>query len=74
MIEEEELIELSRKMGLFDIAIGGGHMISGTSASFKNYTQEIHRKTVEEIITLLKDVPNPNANLTAINRIISRYS
>lgn len=71
---KEQLIELSIKMGINVIAIGEVHMFSGNSTSFLNFAQEIRKKTVEEIITSLKDVPNPNANLAAINRIISGYN
>jgi len=31
----------------------------------------IRKETIEEVLTLLKDVPNPEANRTAINRIMS---
>jgi len=31
----------------------------------------IRKETIEEVLTSLKDVPNPEANRTAINRIMS---
>jgi hypothetical protein len=31
----------------------------------------IRKETIEEVLTSLKDVPNPEANKTAINRIMS---
>ena len=35
------------------------------------FVQAIRKETIEEVLTLLKDVPNPEANRTAINRIMS---
>jgi predicted mannosyl-3-phosphoglycerate phosphatase (HAD superfamily) len=36
-----------------------------------NFALAIRKETIEEIFTSLKDVPNPEANRTAINRIMS---
>jgi hypothetical protein len=35
------------------------------------FAQEIRKQTIDEILTSLKEVPNPDANRTAINRIMS---
>jgi len=35
------------------------------------FSRAIRKETIEEVLTLLKDVPNPEANRTAINRIMS---
>jgi hypothetical protein len=35
------------------------------------FVQAIRKETIEEVLTSLKDVPNPEANRTAINRIMS---
>jgi hypothetical protein len=35
------------------------------------FARAIRKETIEEVLTLLKDVPNPEANRTAINRIMS---
>jgi len=35
------------------------------------FAQAIRKETIEEVLTSLKDVPNPEANRTAINRIMS---
>jgi hypothetical protein len=35
------------------------------------FAQEIRKQTIDEILTSLKEVPNPEANRTAINRIMS---
>ena len=36
---------------------------------FLKFAQAIRKETIEEVLTSLKDVPNPEANRTAINRI-----
>ena len=33
------------------------------------FSQEIRKQTIDEILTTLEEVPNPEANRTAINRI-----
>ena len=33
------------------------------------FAQEIRKQTIDEILTTLEEVPNPEANRTAINRI-----
>ena len=35
------------------------------------FAQQIRKQTIDEILTSLKEVPNPDANRTAINRIMS---
>jgi hypothetical protein len=35
------------------------------------FARAIRKETIEEVLILLKDVPNPEANRTAINRIMS---
>ena len=35
------------------------------------FARAIRKETIEEVLTSLKDVPNPEANRTAINRIMS---
>ena len=35
------------------------------------FARAVRKETIEEVLTLLKDVPNPEANRTAINRIMS---
>jgi primosomal protein N'' len=37
------------------------------------FAQEIRKQTIDEVLTLIKDVPNPEANWTAINRILNKY-
>ena len=42
---------------------------SGTAQEIIYFAQQIRRDTLYEIIHLLSNVPNPQANQTAINRI-----
>jgi hypothetical protein len=42
---------------------------SGTSQDIIYFAHQIRRDTLYEIIHLLSNVPNPEANRTAINRI-----
>jgi hypothetical protein len=44
---------------------------SGTPEDLLRFSRAIRKETIEEVLTLLKDVPNPEANRTAINRIMS---
>jgi hypothetical protein len=37
------------------------------------FAQEIRQQTIDEILTLIKDVPNPEVNRTAIKRILNKY-
>lgn len=43
----------------------------GDTDAFVKFAQEIRKQTIDEILTSLKEVPNPDANRTAINRIMS---
>ena len=42
---------------------------SGTAQDIIHFAQQVRRDTLYEIIHLLSNVPNPEANRTAINRI-----
>jgi hypothetical protein len=44
---------------------------AGKPDAYVKFAQEIRKQTIDEILTLLKEVPNPEANRTAINRIMS---
>ena len=44
---------------------------SGTAQEIIYFAQQIRRDTLYEIIHLLSNVPNPEENRTAINRIMS---
>jgi len=43
----------------------------GDPDAFVKFALAIRKETIEEVLTSLKDVPNPEANKTAINRIMS---
>ena len=44
---------------------------TGTPENLLKFALAIRKETIEEVLTSLKDVPNPEANRTAINRIMS---
>jgi hypothetical protein len=44
---------------------------AGKPDAYVKFAQEIRKQTIDEILTLLKEVPNSEANRTAINRIMS---
>lgn len=44
---------------------------AGKPDAYVKFAQEIRKQTIDEILTSLKEVPNPEANRTAINRIMS---
>jgi hypothetical protein len=41
----------------------------GKESDFLKFAQQIHKQTLEDMISVLQDVPNPQVNRTAINRI-----
>ena len=43
------------------------------SEQLLKFAQEIRQQTIDEILTLIKDVPNPEVNRPAINRIMNKY-
>jgi hypothetical protein len=43
----------------------------GEDEDILKFARAIRKETIEEVLTSLKDVPNPEANRTAINRIMS---
>ena len=72
----EQILELAKTCG-FDTFVG--EKDDGTNCDYWECWEEqllkfalaIRKETIEEVLTLLKDVPNPEANRTAINRIMS---
>ena len=61
---EEDFVEYDR-LGVEVISL------SASKEDFLKFAQSIRKRTIEEVLTSLKDVPNPEANRTAINRIMS---
>jgi len=43
--------------------------ITATKEQLLKFAREIRKQTIDEILTTLEEVPNPEANRTAINRI-----
>ena len=46
---------------------------AGKPDVFVKFAQEIRKQTIDEVLTLIKDVPNPEAHWTAIKRILDKY-
>lgn len=69
---DEQILELASQYLHYDV---DGDMTTdewrGAHYELLKFAQAIRKETIEEVLTLLKDVPNPEANKTAINRIMS---
>ena len=70
---EEQILELVKEH--FEV---GGIRDDGSCSEYYGkldallkFAREIRKQTIDEILTSLKEVPNPEANRTAINRIMS---
>ena len=68
MIEmtNEEILQLAEQH--FDYQ---GGWIAYSKEDLLEFARAIRKQTIDEILTSLKEVPNPEANRTAINRIMS---
>jgi hypothetical protein len=72
----EEILQLAKTFG-FDDMIGerddetDGVYYECWEDQLLKFAQEIRKQTIDEILTTLEKVPNPEANRTAINRIRS---
>ena len=67
----EQILELaSQYLRYFEDSWRGTEW-TGTPENLLKFALAIRKETIEEVLTLLKDVPNPEANRTAINRIMS---
>ena len=67
---DEQIFELAEKHFSFIAEYTASGWIADTEDLLK-FALAIRKETIEEVLTLLKDVPNPEANRTAINRIMS---
>ena len=68
---DEQILELaSQYLRYFEDSWRGTEW-TGTPENLLKFALAIRKETIEEVLTLLKDVPNPEANRTAINRIMS---
>jgi hypothetical protein len=68
---EEQILKLAETCG-FDSFTGEiENFWECWEEQLLKFAQAIRKETIEEVLTSLKDVPNPEANRTAINRIMS---
>ena len=69
---DEQILELAEKHFSFITEYTATGWIADTEDLLK-FAQEIRKQTIDEILTTLEEVPNPEANRTAINRIRGIY-
>ena len=62
----EEILQLAEQH--FDYQ---GGWIAYSKEDLLEFARELRKQTIDEILTSLKEVPNPEANRTVINRIMS---
>ena len=68
---EEQILELAEKLEFCYRDEDDWRKWKVSSVIILKFAQAIRKETIEEVLTSLKDVPNPEANRTAINRIMS---
>jgi hypothetical protein len=74
MIEmtNEEIIQIAHKyLYHYDTELGQWELNEESIEDIMEFARAIRKQTIDEILTSLKEVPNPEANRTAINRIMS---
>jgi len=64
----EQILELAKTCAIFET---DSYYWECWEEDLLKFVQTIRKETIEEVLTSLKDVPNPEANRTAINRIMS---
>ena len=67
----EQILELAKTCGFDDFTGEKENYWECWEQQLLKFARAIRKETIEEIFTSLKDVPNPKANRTAINRIMS---
>jgi hypothetical protein len=67
----EQILELAEKLEFCYRDEDDWRKWKVSSVIILKFAQAIREETIDEILTSLKDVPNPEANRTAINRIMS---
>lgn len=71
---DEQIIQIAHKyLYYYDTELGQWETKEGNIEDIIEFAQEIRKQTIDEVLTLIKDVPNPEANWTAINRILNKY-
>jgi hypothetical protein len=68
---EEQILELAEKLEFCYRDEDDWRKWKVSSVIILKFARAIRKETIDEILTSLKDVPNPEANRTAINRIMS---
>ena len=69
---DDQILQIVKKCFTEEWCEEDGHgwtEFSGKPDAFVKFAQEIRKQTIDEILTTLEEVPNPEANRTAINRI-----
>lgn len=66
-----EILKLAKSCGIEHWSRNKGECWECLEDELLKFARAIRKETIEEVLTLLKDVPNPEANRTAINRIMS---
>jgi hypothetical protein len=66
---DEQILKLAETCDF--IGLDDDRMLLCCDDELLKFSRAIRKETIEEVLTLLKDVPNPEANRTAINRIMS---
>ena len=64
---DEQILELAT----YHFYDDGGHEWAGTDEGIIEFAQRIRRDTLFEVVSILQNVPNPEANRTAINKILN---
>ncbi|QPX48064.1 hypothetical protein PQC13_gp099 [Synechococcus phage S-SRM01] len=66
---EEQILELAEKLKFCLRDEDDWRNWKVSPSLILEFAQEIRKQTIDEILTTLEEVPNPEANRTAINRI-----
>jgi len=67
----EQILKLAKSCGIEHWSRSKGECWECLEDELLKFALAIRKETIEEVLTSLKDVPNPEANRTAINRIMS---
>jgi hypothetical protein len=69
MITNEKILKLAKTCGFDDFSPEDRVCWECWEEQLIEFAQQIRKETINEILSDLKNVPNPEANRTAINRI-----
>jgi hypothetical protein len=65
----EQILELAKTCGFDDFTGEKENYWECGEEQLLKFALQIRKQTLEDVISVLQDVPNPQANQTAINRI-----